>query len=252
MRSLGRIVRVVVIPPLVRRCLRVALRRVLPRLVPAESSDVKVIPGAAHLLVAAIVDEVGPEDLVSLPDEGVGAVPLVDVEVLVEVVRDRVPGDVIPPVALLQAPDLGLGGAGGSGSQGGRGEVDFLQDRVERLGAAFEVVGGVGAEPADVPGQVGRHGAELLGGDQPALGAELADCVHDVEGVVEDDQVGEQGVELDELLLLVGVVAGQDAVVAELEPVGEPVVGLDYVESEGVSSRHGWSLAEPESSHQAA
>jgi hypothetical protein len=35
--------------------------------------------------------------------------PLVDVEVLVEVVSDGVPGDVIPPVALLKARDLGLG-----------------------------------------------------------------------------------------------------------------------------------------------
>lgn len=41
----------------------------------------------------------------------------------------------------------------GSGGQGG--EVDFLQDRVERLGAMPEFVGGVGAEPADVSAQVG-------------------------------------------------------------------------------------------------
>jgi hypothetical protein len=84
--------RVAVIPPLARRCLRVALRRVLPRLLPAESSDAKAVPGAAHLLVAAVVDEVGPEDPVALADEGVGAVPLVDAEVLAEVVGDRVPG----------------------------------------------------------------------------------------------------------------------------------------------------------------
>src|SRR6185437_16110970 len=116
-RSLGRVVHVVVVPPLVRRCLRVALRRVLPCLLAAESGDVEVVPGVAHLLVAAVVDEVGPEDPVALADEGVGAVPLVDVEVFVEVVGDRVPGDVVPPVALLQAPDLGLGGAGGEGER---------------------------------------------------------------------------------------------------------------------------------------
>jgi hypothetical protein len=64
------------------------------------------------VLVAAAVDEVGAEDPVGLADEGVGAVPLVDTEVGVEVVGDRVPGEV-PSVPLLQALDLGLGGARG-------------------------------------------------------------------------------------------------------------------------------------------
>ena len=44
--------------------------------------------------------------------------------------------------------------AEGSGSQCGGGEVDFLEDRVECLGLAGEVIGGVGAEPADVAAQV--------------------------------------------------------------------------------------------------
>ena len=57
----------------------------------------------------------------------------------------------------------------------------------------------------------------------------LADDVHDVEGVCEHDQVGEQGVELDQLLLLIGVVVGEHAVVPEGQPVGEPVVGLHLV-----------------------
>jgi hypothetical protein len=50
-------------------------------------------------------------------------------------------------------------------------------------------------------------------------------------GVVEDDQVGQQGVELDQFLLLFGVVVGQHA--AEAEPLGEPVVGLDLVGRRG-------------------
>src|SRR4051812_26096799 len=57
-RSVGDVT-VVPIPPFVGRGLRIALGRVLPHLLAAERRDVEVIPGAAHLLVAAIVDEVG-------------------------------------------------------------------------------------------------------------------------------------------------------------------------------------------------
>ena len=52
---------VVPVPPLVRRGLRVALRRVLPLLLAPERSHVEVAPGAPHRLVAAAVDEVGAE-----------------------------------------------------------------------------------------------------------------------------------------------------------------------------------------------
>src|SRR5215207_1158177 len=72
---------VVQVPPLVRRGLRVALRRVLPLLLAPERRHVEVAPGAAHRLVAAVVDEVGPEDPVALADEGVRSVPLVHAEV---------------------------------------------------------------------------------------------------------------------------------------------------------------------------
>src|ERR671910_1621650 len=110
-RSRALAVLVVQVPPLVPRRLRVALGRVLPLLLAPERGQVEVAPGAPHRLVAAAVDEVGAEDLVALADEGVRAVPLADAEVGVEVVGDRVPGDVAPPHALLQALDLGLGGA---------------------------------------------------------------------------------------------------------------------------------------------
>src|SRR5262245_33679928 len=110
-RSRGRAVRVVVVPPPVGRGLGVALRRVLPFLLAAERRDVQVAPGAAHRLVAPVVDEVGAVDPVAVAVEDVGAVPLVDAEVLVEVVRDRVPRDHVPAHAPLQALDLGLGGA---------------------------------------------------------------------------------------------------------------------------------------------
>src|SRR5437879_734513 len=65
------VVRVVVVPPLVRRSLRVTLRRVLPVLLAAERSDVEIVPCVSHLLVAAVVDEVGAEDAVALADERV-------------------------------------------------------------------------------------------------------------------------------------------------------------------------------------
>ncbi len=65
----------------------------------------------------------------------------------------------------------------------------------ERRRPVGEFVGGVGAEPGYVGAQVGRKGGKLVGGDGPALGDQLADHVHDVQGVMEDDQVGQQGVE---------------------------------------------------------
>src|SRR5438034_10948504 len=68
---------VVPIPPLVRQCLRVALRRVLPLLLTPERSDVEIVPSGPHLLVTAAVDEVGPEHVVAIADERIRAVPLV-------------------------------------------------------------------------------------------------------------------------------------------------------------------------------
>src|SRR2546421_684754 len=74
--------------------------------------DVEVVPGVAHLFVAAVVDEVRAEHkAVVVADECVGAVPLVDAEVLVEVVEHRDPGDVLPAHALLHALDVGPRGA---------------------------------------------------------------------------------------------------------------------------------------------
>src|SRR5688572_19898361 len=106
-RSGGLVVLVVEVPPLVRRGLRVALGGVLPLLLAPERGDVEVAPGAAHGLVASVVDEVGAEDSLAVADEGVGAVPLVDAEVGVEVVRDRVPRD-LPAHPRLPALDVRL------------------------------------------------------------------------------------------------------------------------------------------------
>src|ERR1700682_4967477 len=78
-------------PPLVRRRLGVALRRVLPLLLAAERTHVEVAPGAPKRLVAAVVEEVRAKHAVSVAEERVRAVPLVHAEVGVEVVRQRVP-----------------------------------------------------------------------------------------------------------------------------------------------------------------
>src|SRR5215204_4661956 len=63
------VVLVVAVPPHVGLRLRVALRRVLPDLLAPERGDVQVVPGVAHLLVAALVDEVRAEDPVVLVAE---------------------------------------------------------------------------------------------------------------------------------------------------------------------------------------
>src|SRR5439155_24605667 len=94
-------------PPLVRRSLRVAVRRVLPLLLAPKRSDVEVVPGVSHLLVAAVVDEVGSEHAVAVADERVRAVPLVYAEVLIEVVRDGVPGN-LPAHPRLHALNVRL------------------------------------------------------------------------------------------------------------------------------------------------
>src|SRR5216110_4108543 len=88
-------------PPLVGRSLRVALRRVLPLLLAPERSDVQVVPSVPHLLVAAVVDEVGAEYAVAVAYERVRAVPLIHTEVLVETVRHRVPRNELPAHSCL-------------------------------------------------------------------------------------------------------------------------------------------------------
>src|SRR5262249_39452725 len=106
---------VVVAPPPVRSCLRVALRRVLPLLLATERGYIEVAPGGAQRLVAARVDEIGAEHLSAVADERIMSVPLVDPEVFVPIIGDRVPGNVLPSHPLLQALDLRLRSARGVG-----------------------------------------------------------------------------------------------------------------------------------------
>src|SRR5438046_9641936 len=98
-------------PPLVRRGLVVALRRILPLLLAPERSDIEVGPGVSHLLVTPVVDEVGAEHAVTVADERVRAMPLVHAEVGVELVRHGVPRDQLPTHPRLQALDVRLRGA---------------------------------------------------------------------------------------------------------------------------------------------
>src|SRR3979490_1682451 len=84
---LRRSYRVIVVPapPLKRRALRVALRRVFPLLLTPKRGHVEVTPRGHERLVAAVVDEVGAENPVASrighADERGRAMPLVDAEV---------------------------------------------------------------------------------------------------------------------------------------------------------------------------
>src|SRR5215217_6210994 len=100
---------VVPVPPLVRRSLGVALRRVLPLLLAPKGSDVQVVPSVSHLLVTAAVDEVCAEHAVAIAYERVSAVPLIYAEVFVEAVRHRVPRNELPAHSRFQTLDVLLG-----------------------------------------------------------------------------------------------------------------------------------------------
>src|SRR4051812_47855100 len=102
------VVFVVAVPPGGSLGFRGNLPRGLPDLLAPERGDVEVAPGAAHRFVAALVDEVGAEDLSVHAQEGVGAVPLGDIEVGIEVVGDRVPGNRVPAHARLDPLDIRL------------------------------------------------------------------------------------------------------------------------------------------------
>src|ERR671914_1727893 len=150
---------VVVVPPLVRRGLRVALGRILPLLLASERRDVEVCPGGAHRLVAALVDEAGAEDPVAVADEGVGSVPLVHAEVLVELVSDRVPGDLLPAHLRLPALDLRLRRARDEGERGVAGVQmrqvgDLVGQERAAAAAAFGIALHAGVEEEAVDDQL--------------------------------------------------------------------------------------------------
>jgi len=112
-----------------------------------------------------------------------------------------------------------------------RAEVD-VQVRVVRLGFKAEFVGGVLAEAADALGQIGRDVGQVLGVDDVALLLELAHDLGDVQGVVEDHRVREQSVEFRGLLLLDGVVVGDDVATGISEDGGREVLGVMVGDSE--------------------
>ena len=87
--------------------------------------------------------------LVAVADEGVGAVPLVDAEIGVEVVRDGEPRDMLPAHPLLQPLDVGLRRAGNEGEGGVAGvQMGGMRDLVgDHRAAAAGMVG-----PAEHPG----------------------------------------------------------------------------------------------------
>src|SRR5687767_9583137 len=90
------LISVVIVPPLVRRSLWMAVGRIFPLLLPTKRGHVEVAPRRPDRFIAARVDEIRPEYIVTLTYERIVTMPLVDAEIFVEVVRDRVPGDQIP------------------------------------------------------------------------------------------------------------------------------------------------------------
>src|SRR4051812_31193934 len=135
-RRRTRLVAVVPVPPFVGRRLRIALWRILPHLLAAERRDVEIVPGAAHLLVAAALDEIGAEDAVAVAKEHVGAVPLADAEIGIEIIGDGDPRH--PPAhARLQPDDVRLRRARGEDESGVAGiEMRNMGDLVGHHGAA--------------------------------------------------------------------------------------------------------------------
>src|ERR1043166_1176318 len=82
---------VVPVPPFIWLGLGVTFRRIFPSLLAAERREVEIAPCCSHRFVAAIVDEVGAEDLLAIAEKHIMAVPLVHTEVFVEAVGDGVP-----------------------------------------------------------------------------------------------------------------------------------------------------------------
>src|SRR6185312_3723556 len=149
-------VAVVPVPPFVGRRLGIALGRILPELLPAERRDVEVVPGAAQLLVAAVVEEVGAEYAVAIAVEDVRTVPLVHAEIGVEAVGDGDPRDVVPAHPLLEPRDIGLWCA-----------------RCKDEGGIARV------EVGDVGDLVGTQGAAAAGVVRPPENTRLEECAVD-------------------------------------------------------------------------
>src|SRR4029077_20581392 len=154
-------------PPLVRRRLGVAFRRILPFLLAPERSDIEVVPCAPHLLVTAVVDEVSAEHAVAVADERVRAVPLVYAEVGVELVRQRVPRDQLPAHPRFQALDVRLRRPRHEHESGGA--------RVQ-MGGVSDLVGYHGAADAGMLGPALHAGLE-----EGAVNDQLTAAVEQVE-----------------------------------------------------------------------
>src|SRR5262249_9218298 len=103
-----------------------------------EGSDVQVVPSAAHLLIAPIVNEVCAKHAVAVADECVRAVPFIDAKVLVELVGQGVPRDELPAHPRLQALDVLLRRSRREHESGvARVQMRGVSDLVGNHGAAY-------------------------------------------------------------------------------------------------------------------
>src|SRR5262249_21177674 len=98
------------VPPFIWRSFGITFRRILPHFLAAERREIEITPDSPHRLIAAIVDEIGAENLVAVPDESVVAMPFVHSKIFVEAVGDGVPRH-LPTHACLQTLDIPLGRA---------------------------------------------------------------------------------------------------------------------------------------------
>src|SRR5207248_352805 len=92
--------------PRVRGSVRITGRGVFPLFLAPERGNVEIVPSAAHLFIAAIVDDVGAKHTVAVADECIRAMPFIHAEVLVEFVRYGVPRNELPAHPRLQAFDV--------------------------------------------------------------------------------------------------------------------------------------------------
>src|SRR5262249_58210375 len=102
-----------------------------------ESSNVEIAPGVPHLFVTPVVDKVCAEHAVAFANERVRAVPLIHAKVLVEAVRDRVPGNELPAHSCFSAINILLRSARGEYECGIAGvQMSGVSDLVGHDGAA--------------------------------------------------------------------------------------------------------------------
>ena len=77
--------------------------------------------------------------------------------------------------------------------------------------------------------EIGTHRRDVLTPHRIAFSLQLAQHTANIDHVLEDHCVGHQIILLDDLLLFLQIVLGNDALAAEEQLAGRSIVGLDLV-----------------------